>query len=325
MANAPRRWLVVGSGAIAACHIKCVSQLLDDVSFARLSSSGRSATSPAIDDMVDEVFESWDTALDWNPDAGIVANATSGHITALQELLTFGVPVFVEKPLARSPHEAGRIVELAKRSGQPVLVGYCLRFHPAVKRLTDLVVGGGLGSPVQCTAIVGQHIEDWRTQAPESTVSLSAQLGGGALLELSHEIDLALTLMGQVLKTEGFTSTPSRYEVDVAASLSMLHEQAVSSVSMNMLQRPAQRTFTVVATEGTVSADLITGEIAISGPDGQTTHESVEPASVMYLEQMRHFIGCATGDEHPVSDLWSAIAVLECIESVRRSTAVPQE
>lgn len=324
MPKAPRRWLVVGSGAIAARHVACVTQLLDKVSFARLSSSGRSATFPAIDDMVDEVFDSWDTALAWNPEAAIVANATSGHITALQKLLTFGVPVFVEKPLARNPHEAGRIVELAKQSGQPVLVGYCLRFHPVVKRLMDHVVSGRLGSLVQCTAIVGQHIEDWRIQAPEETVSLSAQLGGGALLELSHEIDLAITLMGQVLETEGFTSTPSRYEVEAAASLSMRHEQGVSSVSMNMLQRPAQRTLTIVGTEGSVAADLITGKIILSGRDGQATHETEGPPSVMYLEQMRHFICCATGDEHPVTDLWSAIDVLNCIESVRRSPAVPQ-
>jgi predicted dehydrogenase len=224
--------------------LKCVSQLLDDVSFARLSSSGRSATFPAIDDMVDEVFESWDSALAWNPEAGIVANATSGHITALQELLTFGVPVLVEKPWREVLTRRVGSSNLPNNRASLCSSATALRFHPAVKRLMDLVVAEDSAQPVQCIAIVGQHIEDWRVQAPESTVSLSAQLGGGALLELSHEIDLAITLMGQVLKTEGFTSTPSRYEVEVAASLSMLHEQAVSSVSMNMLQRPAQRTFT---------------------------------------------------------------------------------
>jgi len=320
--KAPRRWLVIGSGAIAARHIDCVSMLLGDVSFARLSTSGRPPTLSAIDDTVDEVFYDWNSALNWAPEAAVVANAASGHVDALQNLLTFGIPVFVEKPLARSPREARRVVELAHQSGQPVLVGYCLRFHPVVKRVMDLVASGKFGSPVQCTAIVGQHIKDWRTQAPEDTVSLSAQLGGGAMLELSHEVDLAITLMGPVVEADGYTDTPSGYEVEVAATLSVLHERGVSSISMNMLQRPAHRTLTVVATEGSISADLVTGQLVSAGSDGEDTIETGIIQSDMYLEQMRHFINCAKGEEQPVSDLSSAIAVLECIESVRHSMEV---
>ena len=324
MPDVPNRWLIVGSGTIAARHVVCVSQLLGDVSFARLSSSGGPPASSAIDRMVESVFYDWDSALAWTPDAGIVANATSGHIEALEKLLNFGVPVLVEKPLTSGLRDAERVVDLALSSGHAVLVGYCLRFHPAVRRVMRLLDSGVLGSPVQCTAVVGQHIADWRDRAPEESVSLSSQLGGGALLELSHEIDLSIALMGPVRETSGYTVTPTGYEVDMAASISLLHERGISSVSLNMLERPARRSLTVVTTDGSVSADLIAGGVTTDFGGGQVTVEKNKSPADMYLDQMRHFLDCARGAADPLSDLSSAIAVLNCIERVRRSTAVSQ-
>ena len=325
MPDAPNRWLIVGSGAIAARHVECVSQLLGNVSFARLSSSGGPPASWAIDRMVENVFYDWDSALAWAPDACIVANAASGHIEALEKLLNFGVPVLVEKPLASGLSGTERVVDLARRSGHPVLVGYYLRFHPAVKSVMRLLDSGVLGSTIQCTAVVGQHVADWRDRTAEESVSLSGQLGGGALLELSHEIDLSIALMGSVRETSGFTITPNGYEVDMAASLSLLHESGVSSISLNMLQRPAQRSMTVVTTEGSVSADLITGKATTALTNGQVTVEQNLSPVEMYLDQMRHFLDCITGAAQPVSDLSSAIAVLECVEIVQRKAMVLEQ
>ncbi len=325
MPDAPHRWLIVGSGAIAARHVECLSQLLGNVSFSRLSSSGGPPASSAIDRMVENVFYDWDSALAWVPDACIVANAASGHIEALEKLLTFGVPVLVEKPVASGLGGTERVVDLARRSGHPVLVGYCLRFHPAVKTVVRLLDSGVLGSTMQCTAVVGQHIADWRDRAAEESVSLSSQLGGGALLELSHEIDLSIALMGPVRETSGYTVTPNGCEVDMAASVSLLHESGVSSISLNMLQRPAQRSVTVVTTGGSVSADLITGEVTTALTDGQVTVEKNLSPVEMYLDQMRHFLDCITGTAHPVSDLSSAIAVLECVEVLRGKAMVLEQ
>jgi predicted dehydrogenase len=275
--------------------------------------------------MVENVFYDWDSALAWVPDACIVANAASGHIEALEKLLNFGVPVLVEKPLASGLSGTERVVDLARRSGHPVLVGYCLRFHPAVKSVVRLLDSGVLGSTIQCTAVVGQHIADWRDRAAEESVSLSSQLGGGALLELSHEIDLSIALMGPVRETSGYTVTPNGCEVDMAASVSLLHESGVSSISLNMLQRPAQRSVTVVTTEGSVSADLITGEVTTALTDGQVTVEKNLSPVEMYLDQMRHFLDCIMGTAHPVSDLSSAIAVLECVEVLRGKAMVLEQ
>ena len=325
MPDAPNRWLILGSGAIAARHVECVSQLLGNVSFARLSSSGGPPAFSAIDRMVDNVFYDWESALAWTPDAGIVANAASGHIDALEKLLNFCVPVLVEKPVASGLRGTETVVDLARRSGHPVLVGYCLRFHPAVRSVMRLLDSGVLGSTIQCTAVVGQHIADWRDRAAEESVSLSSQLGGGALLELSHEIDLSIALMGPVRETSGYTVTPTGYDVDMAASLSLLHESGVSSISLNMLQQPAQRSVTVVTTEGSVSADLIAGEVTTALTDGQVTVEKNLGPDEMYLNQMRHFLDCITGAAQPVSDLSSAIAVLECVEIVQGKAMVREQ
>ncbi len=79
MPDAPNRWLIVGSGAIAARHVECLSQLLGNVSFSRLSSSGGPPASSAIDRMVENVFYDCVSARAWVPVACFVANAASCH------------------------------------------------------------------------------------------------------------------------------------------------------------------------------------------------------------------------------------------------------
>ena len=119
MPEAPRQWLIVGSGAIALRHIECASTLTDGARFARLSSSGASARCPEIDDRVETVFSDWESALNWEPDVAVVANAAVGHVPALEHLIQARVPTLVEKPLSNSLESVAGLATSVPRSGFP--------------------------------------------------------------------------------------------------------------------------------------------------------------------------------------------------------------
>lgn len=65
-------------------------------------------------------------------DAAVVATPTNSHVEVAGPLLEQGIPVLVEKPMARSVAEADRLIESARRGGAVLAVGHTERFNPAV-------------------------------------------------------------------------------------------------------------------------------------------------------------------------------------------------
>jgi virulence factor len=71
-------------------------------------------------------------------DAALVHAATSAHPAIVARLLEAGVHVYVDKPLADSYGEAERLVDLARRAGRTLFVGFNRRYAPAYAALRDL-------------------------------------------------------------------------------------------------------------------------------------------------------------------------------------------
>ncbi|GAA2126753.1 Gfo/Idh/MocA family oxidoreductase [Kitasatospora saccharophila] len=76
--------------------------------------------------------------------AAFVHAATDQHVPIVEELLTRGVDVYVDKPLAYDLDGARRLVALAEHTGRSLLVGFNRRHAPgyllAAERPRDLIV-----------------------------------------------------------------------------------------------------------------------------------------------------------------------------------------
>ena len=145
----------------------------------------------------DRITELDPSELDGFSGAIIASPAPLHHISA-SPLLKARVPVLVEKPLADVPVNADTIIDASVRMNTPLMVGYTLRWYEPLQQLKSLVKAGTVGTPVHLSASVGSHLATWRPNMDyRSTVSAQRKLGGGALLELSHEIDYCLWLLGR--------------------------------------------------------------------------------------------------------------------------------
>lgn len=79
-----------------------------------------------------------DSLLGAGIDAAFVHAATAAHPSLVERLLTAGVHVYVDKPLADTYPEAERLAELARRAGRSLLVGFNRRHAPAYAALREL-------------------------------------------------------------------------------------------------------------------------------------------------------------------------------------------
>ena len=75
----------------------------------------------------------------------VIAAPAVTHYKLTKKFLLAGKDVFVKKPLALKLEEAKKLVKLAQKKKQILMVGHLLLYHPAVVKLKQIVKNGTLG------------------------------------------------------------------------------------------------------------------------------------------------------------------------------------
>ena len=78
-------------------------------------------------------------------DAVVVATPAVTHYELAKRALEAGKHVFVEKPLTMNAAEAEDVIAIAEASDRVLMPGHLLLYHPAVKKLKELIDAGELG------------------------------------------------------------------------------------------------------------------------------------------------------------------------------------
>ncbi len=241
--QSPGNALVVGSGSIGKRH----AAILRDMGFA-VSVVSRHATG---------AFRTVDAALaSVTCDYAVVASETSRHLADAAALREGGFkgPMLVEKPLCAPGQPDDSLI------GRNVRVGYQLRFHPAMRWLKQELDGA---TAISVQAYVGQYLPTWRPgQDYRLTESAVADAGGGALNDLSHELDMLDWLFGEwrsVAALGGHDSSLDIQTDDHFALLCRLDRCHAATVELNYLDRTGRRHIVVNTDDNTYEVNLVTG------------------------------------------------------------------
>ncbi|MFX7793064.1 Gfo/Idh/MocA family oxidoreductase, partial [Acinetobacter baumannii] len=69
----------------------------------------------------------------------------------------------------------------------------------SAQQVRQMIQEGVIGNLYNAFIEIGQYLPDWRpTKDYRETVSAKTELGGGVLLELSHELDYAQWILGSL-------------------------------------------------------------------------------------------------------------------------------
>ncbi|MCC7493372.1 MAG: Gfo/Idh/MocA family oxidoreductase [Fimbriimonadaceae bacterium] len=191
------RLALIGCGGMSRAHAGRFFNLADrlevvaavdvDLAKARAAAEVLPGAQPATD--YREVLADVDAAL-------LVLPHHLHHPVAL-DCLAAGKHVLVEKPLANSEAECRELIAAAQAAQRTLMVAYCMRFHPLVVRMKQLLDAQELGEVFQVSIWTEQH-----TQVPPDHWASSARtLGGGQLFSHGcHYIDLLLWYLGRPVR-----------------------------------------------------------------------------------------------------------------------------
>jgi predicted dehydrogenase len=128
-------------------------------------------------------------------DAAIVASPQKFHAEQTIVLLSLGVHVLCEKPVASTADEARRMVEAATTHDRVLAVGLFRRFFPSSRLVHQLVQGGALGRPLSFEWVEG-GVFNWPAATP-SFFQKSASPSGVFADIGTHVLDLLLWWFGE--------------------------------------------------------------------------------------------------------------------------------
>jgi predicted dehydrogenase len=199
-------------------------------------------------------------------DAVVVAAPTCLHAAVSLPLLSQGLDLLIEKPIAADVDEAQQIAAAAERHGRIVAVGHVERFNPAWKMAVE-----------QCGRGRILAIESARL-APFTFRSLDV----GVVLDLMiHDIDLVLSLdPGKLthVDAQGIVATGG-HEDAVRARL-VFSSGLIADLSASRIHPTLSRRVSLWGTQGIVAVDFNAKTVEVVAPSLAVQHGTFIAAAV---------------------------------------------
>jgi len=311
------RYLIIGLGSIGKRHLRNIKTIDPDgtITIWHIHTKRGEIS----DTSQERVVYSFEEAINPKPDVAFITSPSPAHIPIAARLARQGVDLFIEKPLSSNLSGVDELLQIQKDLGILIMVGYNLRFHPPLQILKHCIEEGKIGKITGIRAEVGQYLPEWRPGSDyRASVSARSELGGGAVLELSHELDYVRWLAGEVTTVTAQTGRVGGFEIDVEDTADIIvrfTNGALGSIHMDMVQRSPTRTCKVTGTEGTIIWDGTNDSLllfSIEKGEWSVLHPAqMVERNLMYIFELEHFFTCIRERKEPLISAQDGKRVLE--------------
>ena len=301
------RVAVIGVGYLGRFHALIYSRLpqvrlvgVVDADAARASAVAKEAGCSAFTDLaaiIDQV------------DAVSVVVPTTAHLAVAEPLLSRGIHLLLEKPIAATRGEGERIVALADQAGAILQIGHLERFNAGVMALAEHID--------RPRFVETQRLGEFVERATDVDVVSDLMI---------HDLDIILSLMGSELRSVSAVGTPVLTDqVDIANARLEFANGAVANAVASRVSDRRIRHIRVFQEHKYLSLDFIAQTIDIAYPrlvPGASRPEivreriQVEPVKPLDRE-IEAFVACVREGRRPLVDGRVGLEALDLALRVR--------
>lgn len=319
--------LIVGYGSIGQRHLRIARSFLPNANIQILRHQISNETPP---DQANGVLYKITDALAFGPQIAVISSPAAFHLTSAQALIDAGVHLLIEKPLSSNLDNVDKLLESWRRVNVVLMIGYNLRFLPSLQYFRKAIIEKkfiGKVLSVRCEA--GQYLPSWRPNIDyRESVSANLDLGGGAMLELSHELDYLRWIFGDVAWVKSTLSQQSNLVLNVEDSVSLImgfapkggDRQLICSVNLDFIRQDSTRICTAIGEEGTIKWNGLTGEVSLfrrGAKDWIVLFSFQHQRDDSYFAEWEHFLSCVNSNSMPLVSGYDGYKVLQIIESAK--------
>ena len=196
----------------------------------------------------------------FDPKYIILCAPSSDHYKYINKIenLFLGINVLIEKPLFNKYYRT------LKNYNNNYFIGFNLRFHPVIKFIKKFIVKKKI---IFVNIHSGSYLPNWRKGKDyKKTVSAQKKLGGGVLLELSHEIDLLSWMFKKIKIINVFNKKISKLRIDcddILSAQGLINDKIYLNLNLNFFSRNNQRKIQIDGDKFSIEGDFIENKISI--------------------------------------------------------------
>lgn len=254
--------------------------------------------------------------------AVVLATPAVLHFEMAKKALLAGKDVFVEKPLALTAAEGAELVEVSTKNRRVLMVGHILQYHPAVKKLKQLIAGGSLG---RIEYVYSNRLNMGKIRTEENILWSFAP----------HDISVVLGLLNE--EPESVTCEGGYYlsqnVADVTLSQFAFSSGVRAHIFVSWLHPFKEQRLVVIGSEkmavfdDTAADKLVLYPHRIEWKDRVPTAVKAESEAVALeaeeplRNECRHFLDCIAERRNPLTDGREGLRVLRVLNACQDSLA----
>ena len=294
--------LVIGTGSAGYRHL--MNARAAGVAKLSVLSTGAGVQKGPLPDGI-RVESDLERAVSRGIEAVVIANPTSMHLASALWAARAGCHLLIEKPLSHTLTDVEQVQDEVSKRGLVATVGYQFRFHPSLRQIRRWLQEEAIGEIVSAGAVWGEYLPGWQPWRDYRTsYSARSDLGGGALLTLSHPMDYLTWLLGRVTCVSALTARRSGLDVDVEDT-ALVHlgfeSGVIASVSLDYLQRPQRHSLTIIGRSGVIRWDNANGTAILDAVDRHCVVQVPErfERNDLFVAELNHFFDSIAGPSEP--------------------------
>jgi len=257
-------------------------------------------------------------------DAVCIATSAPTHYELTREALLQGKHVLCEKPLTLKSEEAQELVQLADERNLTLMVGHLMLYHPAIRKIKELIDSGKLGDLLYVNSI---RVNLGIARSNENVLwSLTPHDLSMILYLFDNEMPLGLSAAGQDFLTPGIE--------DIVFVSLFFAANRLGHVRASWLDPTKIRRLKVAGSKGMIVFDDVGADSTLKfydewiepkGDGGFEHHRNftphvyeIEKAEPLRLE-CEHFVQCVLEGKKPLTDGRNGLAVVTILERAQAS------
>lgn len=318
--------IVIGSGSAGRRHALALRELFPNAKINVVKRSNSLQPTELLAQRNINIVNGFENIEGAPYDLVVIASPATLHYNDALQMIENSSFLLIEKPVTADLTSATKIQSILQSSKKKVRVAYHLRFSETVIKLKLLIESGAYGKLASANFNYSQNLPLWRPFIDERTsVSARKDLGGGVLLELSHEIEAVQYLVGGINSVSNITlnndGANTDGQVETLASFEGKTENGANfNIHLDMITTPPIRNWSFRFESAHIDANLLLGEIQISedGGDFYKIHES-EPfeRDRAELSMLKSFLDLPDFNKIDLCTIGEATNVMRVIDTVK--------
>ncbi|MFW9872378.1 MAG: cytidylyltransferase domain-containing protein [Candidatus Thorarchaeota archaeon] len=267
-------------------------------------------------------------AMAYEPNMMIISTPPANHVWYQSIAISNRIPFFTEASVISNGLKS--IIEYMERTNSIGMPSCTMRFHPAIKKIKELIDTKRIGKPLTFTYHSGSYLPEWHPHDDITQYYAYDKKQGAAKEIVPFELEWLIWLFGDIKSLKSYFKETMNFGIDDIYQILIEFESGViGHLLVDVVSRRWTRKIEIMGSEGMIQWDWNTDLIEVwkDELDMHAINYEISNAAYgyhnkiteqMYVDELNHFINVVQGLEELIYTLEDDLKILKILEDIEK-------